>query len=80
MEKIMPKYKIPVTISTLAYKHIGSIECDSLEEYNKKSEELWKAQNYEHPTTNISNKFDLSDWEIDEVKDCNLKYYDITEK
>lgn len=71
----MAKYNIPVTIQTIASKHIGFVECDSLEEYNVKAAALWEEQDFEYPTTNISNDFDLSDWDISMVNSDDLRFY-----
>ena len=71
----MSKYRIPVVIETIASKYIGTIECESLKEYKEKAEDLWEALDYEYPTTNVSNNFDLSDWDISEVDEDMLKYY-----
>jgi len=69
------KYSIPVSIETIACKTIGVIECDTLEEFNKKADDLWESQGWDSPSTNISNNFELNDWEISEVEEGELKYY-----
>lgn len=71
----MSKYIIPVSIGTHAGHTIGTVECDSLEEFNEKAEALWKSQDHEYPTTNCTNDFDLNDWEIDKMEEDDLQYY-----
>jgi len=75
----MKKYKGSVFIETTACKIIGEIEFDSIEEYRKKAEELWESQDYDYPTTNVTNDFELNDWEIGEVNESYLKYYEQSE-
>lgn len=69
------KYKIPVEIHAYASYCIGSIECDSLEEFKEKSEELWESQENDAPDINSLNNFDLSDWEISELKEDDLVFF-----
>jgi len=71
----MSKYKIPVDIWASASTHVGMVECDSIEEYWKKAEELWKSKGYDHPSTNSSNNFDLGDWDICEMEEGDLEYF-----
>lgn len=71
----MKKYKIPVIIVATASKVIGEIECDSLEEYNKKVDEFLKKKGFPSIHTNISNDFEVGDSEIEEVKAEDLTYY-----
>ncbi len=71
----MPRYKIPVVIETIATHVIGEVECDSLEEYEEKAEDLWKEQGWEHPGTFHDNKFDLGDWDFAKVTDEDLEFY-----
>ena len=71
----MSKYKVPVSIQTIADKTIGHIECDTIEEYMEKSEALWQSQYYDSPSTNITNDFDLNDWDLSPVSEDDLKYY-----
>ena len=72
---VAKKYSIPVTITTTASKMIGTVECDSLVEYKELSEKLWEEQDYYHPTTNISNDFDLDEWDFFDVHQTDLKYH-----
>ncbi len=74
----MPKYIIPVLIETVASHVIGEVECDSLEEFEKKAEELWEAQDHDYPTTNIHNNFDLNEWDITKMEEDDLRYYETT--
>ena len=67
------KYKAQVYIQTIATKHIGSVEFDTIEEYNDKSHKLWESQDYEAPSTNISNNFDLNDWELSGIDNVALQ-------
>ena len=71
----MKKYKIPISIYTTASHVIGEIECDNVEEYEKLAEKFWEDQDYDAPSTNCTNDFDLGDWELSEIKDDDLKYY-----
>lgn len=71
----MAKYKIPVAIQTIASKYIGTVECDSIEEYKEKAADLWESQDFDYPTVNITNDFDLNDWDILAVNKDDLKYY-----
>jgi len=71
----MAKYKIPVVIQTIASKTVGFIECDSVEEYSEKAGDLWESMDYEYPTTNVSNDFDLSDWDIHVIDSDDLRFY-----
>ncbi len=73
----MSKYKIPVMIQACASTVIGHVECDSLEEYNKRAEDLWESKDYDSPTANIRNDFDLGDWEFYEVKEDHLECYKV---
>jgi len=70
----MSKYKSQVYIETTASKYIGEVEFDNIEEYKEKADKLWESQDYEYPTTNISNNFDLSDWELNSANNLNLQY------
>jgi len=70
----MKKFKAQVYIETTASNYIGEVEFDSVEEYREKAEKLWEAQGYDYPTTNISNNFDLGDWELNNIDNLNLKY------
>ena len=71
----MKKYKVPVTIIATASHTIGEVEVDSIEEFKEKAEELWEELGFDHPTVNISNDFDLGDWEMNEVEERDLDYY-----
>ncbi len=71
----MCKYKIAVYIETTANHYIGDVECDSIKEYKEKSAELWESKDYEYPTTNCSNDFDLGDWDISDLSEDDLKFY-----
>ena len=71
----MAKYNVAVHIQTSASKCIGHVECDSLEEFNKKAEELWESQEHDCPSTNTTNDFDLGDWDFLDVSESDLKYY-----
>lgn len=71
----MAKYSIPVSIQTCASTIIGVVECDSLEEFHTKSNELWESQDYDSPSGNITCDFDLGDWDISVVHEEDLKYY-----
>jgi hypothetical protein len=71
------KYRIPVSIQTVADKNIGFVEVDSIEEYNEKAEKLWRDQGYAHPRINITNDFNLNDWDLSPVSDDDLKYHKI---
>ena len=70
----MKKYKIPVSIQTIASKIIGFVECDNIDEFNELAEKLWEEKGYEHPTINCSNDFDLNDWDISEIENDDLKF------
>ena len=70
-----PKYKIPVSIVTTASHSIGVVECNSLEEFNQKAEELWEKLGYDSPNTNASNDFDLADWDIYQMDESELEHY-----
>lgn len=69
------KYRVPVTIRTEATATVGYIECDSAEEFNEKAEKLWDEMGNESPSTNCSNDFDLSDWDLAERTDDEVRYY-----
>jgi hypothetical protein len=71
----MSKYEIPVSIETTASKTIGTIKCDTLKEFKEKAEKLWEGQDHDYPTANITNDFDLSDWDLSEVSEDDLRYY-----
>ncbi len=64
--------KVPVYIITTSSKCIGEVDVESKKEFFDAAEELWKSQGYDAPTINISNDFDLGDWDIDET---DLDYY-----
>jgi len=70
------KYKAQaqVYIESTASKYIGEVEFDTPEEYNEKAAKLWEEQDYEYPTTNVSNNFDLGDWELNVAVNLILKY------
>jgi dTDP-4-dehydrorhamnose 3,5-epimerase-like enzyme len=73
-EVIMAKYKTSVYIETYASKHIGEVEFNSVEEYFEKAEKLWESQNYDSPTLNCHNNFDLGDdWDISKISENDLK-------
>jgi len=71
----MKKYKIPVSIETTASHVIGVVECDTLGEFRRKSQELWDSQDCDSPTTNVGNEFDLNDWDLSPMNQSDLKYY-----
>ena len=71
----MNKYKVPVEIHSYASKNIGFIECNTIDEFKEKAEELWESQNYDYPSINISNDFDLSDWDMSEITEDDLRFY-----
>jgi|TARA_R110000850_G_scaffold271705_1_gene406211 hypothetical protein len=73
----MSKYIIPVHIQTSASTVIGEVECDSLADFNVKAEELWESKGYDYPSTNIHNDFDLCDWELSEMSEDDLIYYEV---
>ena len=69
----MGKYKTQVYIETWASKHIGSVEFDSIEEYNEKAQALWESQDFDSPTLNCHNNFDLGDdWETSKIDVSDL--------
>ena len=70
----MKNYKAAVYIETAASKYMGEVEFDSIEEYNEKAQELWDSKDNDYPTTNITNNFDLGDWELANGEHLNLKY------
>ena len=70
----MSKYKTWVGIQTVASASIGEIEFDTIEEYYEKAEALWESQDYDSPSTNISNDFDLGDWDLCKVDESDLPY------
>ena len=72
----MSKYEIPVSIQCIASKTIGTVKCDTLEEFKEKAEKLWESQGYDYPRANISNDFDLNDWDLSEVREDDLKDYE----
>jgi len=74
----MKKFKAQVYIESTASKYIGEIEFDSIEEYKEKAADLWESQDYEYPTINISNNFDLGDWELNDADNLILKYCENT--
>lgn len=77
----MPKkYSVPVTIQTCATKTIGVVECDTIQEYREKAEAMWEEQGYDYPSTNISNDFEIHDWDLSEVHVSDLKYYAFVEE
>lgn len=71
----MSKYKMPVMITTTASKFIGYVECDGVEDYHDKAEELWDSLDNESPTTNISNDFELGDFDIAKIDNFDLASY-----
>ena len=72
----MSKYRIPVSIHAYASYYIGDVECDSIEEFHEKADALWESKDWYSPNANISNDFDIDgEWEIDDLKDSDLKYY-----
>ena len=71
----MSKYRLPVVIETTASHVVGFVECDSVEEFNKKSYDLWESKDFDYPSANISNDFDLCDWDIAEIGEDDLKYH-----
>lgn len=72
----MSKYRVPVSIEAFASKVIGHVECDSVEEFHQKAEELWESQGWESPATNITNDFEIDgEWEIPEMKEKDLEFY-----
>jgi hypothetical protein len=75
----MSKYRIPVGIQAVASTGIGVVECDSLEEFNEKADELWKSQDYDAPSINCTNDFDLNDWDITEIDEDDLRFFVIEE-
>ncbi len=72
----MSKYQIPVTIITCASHTIGYVMCDSVDEYYEKAEALWEKHENYYPSNSLSNEFDLGDWDIMDVVDEDLKYYE----
>tara|TARA_R110000737_G_scaffold296532_3_gene303133 strand:- start:877 stop:1107 length:231 start_codon:yes stop_codon:yes gene_type:complete len=70
----MSKYKTYVGIQTVASISIGEVEFDTIEEYYEKAEDLWESQGYNNPNTNISNDFDLGDWDICKIDESDLPY------
>ncbi len=73
----MSKYIIPVYIQTTASTVIGEVECDSLADFHVKAEALWKSKDYDHPSTNIHNGFDLNDWDLGEMSKDDLIHYEV---
>lgn len=71
----MSKYSIPVSLQTCASHTIGTIECDTLDEFKEKAEKLWESQGYDSPSVNISNNFELGEWDLSEVLEDELQYY-----
>lgn len=72
----MSKYTIPVSIITTASSVIGEVECDNLKEFQEKAYALWEKQDYDYPIQVHGSGFDLCDWEISELKEADLKYYE----
>tara|TARA_R110000744_G_scaffold162525_1_gene279172 strand:+ start:2149 stop:2379 length:231 start_codon:yes stop_codon:yes gene_type:complete len=70
----MSKYRTWVGIQTVASASIGEIEFDTIEEYYEKAYALWDSQDCNSPSVNISNDFDLSDWDLSEVDEDDLPY------
>lgn len=71
----MSKYRVPVTITTCASHTIGYVECDTVKEFGKKAQDLWESKDYGSPSVNITNDFDLGDWDINNIDGEDLKYY-----
>ena len=69
------KFSVPVYIETTASHYIGEVECDNIDEYQEAANKLWEEQDWDSPTTNIHNDFDLNDWDIGQVNEDDLKYY-----
>lgn len=67
--------KIPVYITTSVSHSIGKVECETTEEYNEKAQDLWESQEFDSPTTNCHNDFDIGEWEIEELKESDLEFY-----
>ena len=67
--------KVPVYIVSTASTYIGEVECDTVDEYNEKSQELWENQGYDAPSTNITVKFDLGDWDIQDIGSRDIESY-----
>ncbi len=61
----MSKYKVPVYIEAVASKCIGHVECGSVEEFKREAERLWESQEWDHPSANCTNDFDLGDFDLD---------------
>lgn len=70
----MKKYKTEVYIEAHASNFIGEVEFDSIEEFNEKANKLWEEQGYDAPSTNITNDFDLGDWDLSGITETDLKY------
>lgn len=70
----MSKYKAHVGIQTIASTTLGEVEFNTIEEYYEKAEELWESLGYNHPDVNVSNDFDLGDWDISKIGENDLKY------
>ena len=64
-------------IQTVASKVVGFVECDSVDDYQEKAEALWESQGNDYPTTNISNDFDLGDFDLSVVDNFDLACYRI---
>jgi len=71
------KYAIQVGTKSYASKHVGVIYCNTEEEYNKLLDDNFdQIMDDGHFSINVSNDFDLSDVDIEEIKfDEDKQYY-----
>lgn len=76
-EKVIKKYKADVHIQTVASKHIGTVEFDTIEEFYDKADKLWESRGWDSPSLNCHNDFDLGgDWELNNITESDLKYFE----
>lgn len=79
------KYAVPLYNVAHASVYVGTVYCDTKEEYDKLVNDNYnELQNSGHFAVNVHNNFDLSDSELDESEtegdnfDKNKKYWENT--
>ena len=72
------KYAVQVYTKAYASKWTATVYCDTEEEYNKLLDDNCnEIHDKGYISTNISNDFDISDCEIDEIKFDEEKQYSL---